>query len=309
MSCNTPSVSIGLTVAGGHGEGLALNQLSVPVSVFVDEDQTVYIADFGNHCIVAWKHNTASGQVVAGENGKGNENNQFSNPTDVIVDKETDMLLICDLNNCRVMRWPRHNGTSEEVILEKIACGRLAMDKQRFLYISDLEKNDVRRYRMGETNGTEVAGGNGVGDRLNQFNRPGYLFVNNEQSVYVSDSWNQCVMKWEKDAKEGIVAAGGHGQGNGLSQLYNPQGVVVDSSGTVYVADVYNHRVMYWPKEATQGTVLIGVNELGEGANQLNSPIPKQTKIFKNAFKRTNGNRDCELFTLIIKIPETPFFA
>ncbi|CAF4378675.1 unnamed protein product [Rotaria sp. Silwood2] len=269
MSCNTPSVSIGLTVAGGHGEGLALNQLSVPVSVFVDEDQTVYIADFGNHCIVAWKHNTASGQVVAGENGKGNENNQFSNPTDVIVDKETDMLLICDLNNCRVMRWPRHNGTSEE--------------------------NDVRRYRMGETNGTEVAGGNGVGDRLNQFNRPGYLFVDNEQSVYVSDSWNQCVMKWEKDAKEGIVAAGGHGQGNGLSQLYNPQGVVVDSSGTVYVADVYNHRVMYWPKEATQGTVLIGVNELGEGANQLNSPIPKQTKIFKNAFKRTNGNRDLRL--------------
>ena len=40
-----------------------------------------------------------------------------------------------------------------------------------------------------------------------------------------------------------------------------------------------------------------------------NSIIPKQTKILKNAFKRTNGNRDCEPFTLIIKTPETPFFA
>ena len=31
------------------------------------------------------------------------------------------------------------------------------------------------------------------------------------------------------------------------------------------------------------------------------SPLPKQTKIWKNAFKRSKWNRDCDPFTLIRK--------
>ncbi|CAF2033919.1 unnamed protein product, partial [Rotaria magnacalcarata] len=35
----------GVTIAGGNGKGGATNQLSYPVGLFVDDDQTVIIAD------------------------------------------------------------------------------------------------------------------------------------------------------------------------------------------------------------------------------------------------------------------------
>ncbi|CAF5000971.1 unnamed protein product, partial [Rotaria magnacalcarata] len=51
------------------------------------------------------------------------------------------------------------------------------MDEQRNLYVGDSVKQEVRRYRFGENNGTLVAGGNGQGDGLNQLNGPTFLFV------------------------------------------------------------------------------------------------------------------------------------
>ena len=37
--------------------------------------------------------------------------------------------------------------------------------------------------------------------------------------------------------------------------------------------------------------------------------VPSQTKISKNAFKRTNGNRDCEPLTLVKKTHENAFIG
>ncbi|CAF5109978.1 unnamed protein product, partial [Rotaria sp. Silwood1] len=61
----------GITVAGGNGEGNGINQLSYPYGLYVDEDQTIYVADQDNHRIVEWKWSATSGQVVAGGNGQG----------------------------------------------------------------------------------------------------------------------------------------------------------------------------------------------------------------------------------------------
>ncbi len=35
--------------------------------MFIDDDQTIYVADLGNHRIVEWKSDATNGQVVAGE--------------------------------------------------------------------------------------------------------------------------------------------------------------------------------------------------------------------------------------------------
>ncbi|CAF4306992.1 unnamed protein product, partial [Rotaria magnacalcarata] len=92
---------------------------------------------------------------------------------------------------------------------------------------------EVRRYKFGENIGTLVAGGNGQGGGLNQFNYPTFLFVDRQRNVYVSDCWNNRVMKWKKGATEGIVVAGGQGQGSALTQLYWPYGLFVDTLGTL----------------------------------------------------------------------------
>ncbi|CAF4908164.1 unnamed protein product, partial [Rotaria socialis] len=266
----------GVTIAGGHVKGDATNQLNEPLGLFVDDDQTVVVADNKNHRIMQWKNgNTTNGQVVAGGNGAGNGLHQLNGPTDVLIDKETDSLIICDHENQRVVRWSRRSGTTQgEILIDNIYCHGVAMDDQRYLYVSDIKKHEVRQYQWGEKNGTLVAGGNGKGNGLKQLNWPKYIFVDRQQNVYVSDNENHRVMKWNKGAKEGIVVAGGQGQGNALTELYDPNGLFVDTLGTLYVVDSLNHRVMRWTQgDKKQGAVVVGENGSRAGANQFSNPV------------------------------------
>ncbi|CAF2994404.1 unnamed protein product, partial [Rotaria sp. Silwood2] len=286
----------GITVVGGNRQGNGINQLSNPWGLYVDDYQTIYVAEWSNHRIVEWKWGATSGQVVAGGNGQGSGAHQLSNPRDVIVDKERDSLIICDCSNARVVRWPRRNGTSGETIISNIACVGLTMDENGSLYVTNVGKHEVRRYRRGESQGTVVAGGNGSGNRLDQLPSPQYVFVDRDHSVYVSDGGNDRVMKWVEGAKQGIVVAGGQEQGNGLTQLYYPRGVVADQLGTVYVADWGNCRIMRWPKGATQGSVIVGGNGEGGQSNQLNWPIGLSFDRHGNLYVVDNGNHRVQKF-------------
>ncbi|CAF2138252.1 unnamed protein product, partial [Rotaria magnacalcarata] len=94
--------------------------------------------------------------------GQGRGLHQLYRPTDALIDKETDSLIICDWGNQRVLRWSRRSGTTQgEILINNIACRGLAMDEQRYLYVSDTGKHEVRRYQLSEKIGTLVAGGNG----------------------------------------------------------------------------------------------------------------------------------------------------
>ncbi|CAF3005220.1 unnamed protein product [Rotaria sp. Silwood2] len=262
----------GITVAGGHGYGSKTTQLDHPWGLYVDDDLTIYVADYWNHRIVEWKSDATNGKVVASGNGRGNKAHQLNNPYDVIIDKESDSLIISDYGNNRVVRWPRQDGTRGETIISSIPCKGLTMDDNGCLYVVDRKKYEVRRYEIGDTQGTVVAGGNGEGNRLDQLSEPSYVFVDRDHSVYVSDCYNHRVMKWEEGATQGIIVAGGQGKGNSLTQLSYPNGVVVDQFGTVYVADLGNHRIMRWPKGTTQGSVIVGRNGEGAQSNQLAYP-------------------------------------
>ena len=237
----------GVTVAGGNGRGSDVNQLWFLYGLDIDDDNhSIVIADFGNHRIMEWKMGASHGKVIAGDRGQGNRLDQLDGPIDVLIDKETNSLFIADQWNRRVVRWSRRQDTTQgEVIVDNIGCRGLVIDHQRYLYVSvsDVVKDEVRRYTIGDKNSIVVADGNGQGNQLNQLNVPTYLFVDEEQAVYVSDSNNHRVMKWNKYAKEGIVVAGGQGKGSALTQLPYPRGLFVDTSHAIYVADARNNRV------------------------------------------------------------------
>lgn len=265
----------GITVAGGNQQGDNLKQLFYPWSICVDNKQTVYVADQFNHRIVAWKTDATQGQILIGQYGQGSMDEQLNYPRKMIIDEKNDSFVICDNGNCRIVSWSRkrqHNGIIGEIIMTNIDGWGLAMDKEGYFYVSDLRKHEIRRWKIGEKKETVVAGGNGQGDRLDQFRGPYHIFVDEEQSIYVSDNGNHRVMKWTKCAKEGIVVAGGHGQGNDLTQLSYPQGIVVDELGSIYIADCHNHRIVRWLKEATEGSVVVGGDIRGELSNHLNFP-------------------------------------
>lgn len=216
--------------------------------------------------------NATNGQVVAGGNGYGSQNDQLYYALDVIVDRTSNSLIICDRGNRRVVRWPLQNGTTGEIVLSDIGCSHATMDHEGCLYISTNDKHEVRRYEIGQTNGTIVAGGNGQGNRLNQLNGPGSIFINRDCSIYVSDGENNRVVKWIKGAREGIIVAGGQGRGDKLTQLSHPEGLFVDHLENIYVCDSGNRRVMYWFKGSKDGQIVVGGNGKGNKVNQLDCP-------------------------------------
>ena len=111
--------------------------------------------------IVLWngKVNATNGRIVAGGNGPGDQADQLTCPTDVIIDRENNSLIIVDSGNRRVMRWSRQTNSHGQIIISDIDCLGLTMHKDGSLYVPDYKKNEVRRWREGETDGIIVAGG------------------------------------------------------------------------------------------------------------------------------------------------------
>ncbi|CAF1427908.1 unnamed protein product [Adineta steineri] len=287
-----------ITVAGGHGEGQQLNQFDHPLGIFIDKNKTIFIADYRNHRIVKWKYNATEGQIIAGGNGQGNRMDQLDRPINVIVDQENHSIIIADRGNRRVVQWFNQN---QQILIENIGCYGLAMDKHGFLYVSDREKNEVRRWKMGEYNdGIVVAGGNGQGDQLNQLSFPNFIFVDEDQFVYVSDDNNNRVMKWRKDVKEGTTVAGGNGYGGNLNQLSYPEGVIVDDLGQIYVADYGNHRVMRWCEGKKEGEIVLSGNGDGNQSNQLYYPRDLSFDDDGNLYVADHYNHRIAKFEIIL---------
>jgi sugar lactone lactonase YvrE len=288
-----------MIIAGGNGQGNQLNQLYQPFGICIDDhDQTTYIADFQNHRIVEWRSHATNGPIVAGGNGNENQTNQLNYPTDVIIDPENNSFIIADTANSRVMQWSRQTSSHGEIIISGIYCWGLTMHKDGSLYVSDYQKNEVRRWKKGETNGTIVAGGNGQGNQLNQLHHPMSIFVDDDHALYVSDQDNHRVMKWVKDAKEGIVVAGGNGQGDHVTQLSSRQGVIVDQFGQIYVADLGNHRVMRWCVGTKEGTIVVGGKGAGEQAHLLSYPRGLSFDGEGNLYVANWGNHQIQKFQI-----------
>ncbi|CAF1540791.1 unnamed protein product [Adineta ricciae] len=288
----------GVTVAGGNKKGDKLNQLFYPWGLTVDDDQNVYVADCVNDRIVEWKLNATSGRLIAGGNGEGSKANQLDGPRDVIIDKQTDSLIISDARNRRVVRWSRQGGLFEQIIISNVDCYGIAMTDDGFLYVSDVEKHEIRRWQIGDTSGAVVAGANGKGNRLDQLDSPTFIFVDQNHSVYISDSNNHRIMKWVKGAKEGIVVAGNHGYGNSTKQLNFPRGLVVDQFSRIYIADDENNRIMCWTKGASQGTIVIGVNGEGNQDDQLRRPCGLSFDRLGNLYVIDHWNHRVQRFSL-----------
>ena len=292
------------TIAGGNREGDKLTQLFLPHAIYVDhhqQQQHMYIADYGNNRIVKWKLGENEGQIVAGGNGRGSRIDQLNSPLDVIVDEKKKSLIICDHGNRRVVRWPLPNPNGEkEILIENIWCYGLMMNQNGDLFVCDWENHAVKRWKRGELGkeGTIVAGGNGRGNKLNQLNGPTYIFIDREETIYVSDTQNDRVMKWLKGVREGIIVAGGQGQGNSLNQLFRPQGLVVNEIGDIYVTDHFNQRIMCWSLGSKEGRVVVGGNGCGNGSNQLNNPSNLLFDVENNLYVIDYGNHRIQRFNV-----------
>jgi sugar lactone lactonase YvrE len=93
----------GIVVAGRNEKGHRNDQLNYPTSIFVDQDQSVYVSDNHNHRVMQWKKATKEGSVIVGDKfGQGEE--QLNYPTGLTFDPQNNLYVV-DRHNRRIQKF------------------------------------------------------------------------------------------------------------------------------------------------------------------------------------------------------------
>ncbi|CAF1409115.1 unnamed protein product [Adineta steineri] len=101
-------------------------------------------------------------------------------------------------------------------------------------------------------NATTVAGGNGLGQKLNQLYAPAGISIDEKKNIFIADLQNHRIIEWQYNAKEGQIIAGGNGQGDRMDQLSFPTDVIVQQNHSIIIADYGNGRVIRWVNQKQQ---------------------------------------------------------
>jgi sugar lactone lactonase YvrE len=272
----------GVTVAGGNGPGNQANQLYYPNGVFVDKDDNIWVADASNGRVQKFTPGNPNAVTIG-----GSLPNHPTFPVNVFVCPD-GAIYVADYFEGRVKRlakggtkWITVAGQHDELDLVR----GVWVDKhgnvyctQYGFYFNGTVKLDgmVLKYPPHSSNWQIVAGGNGIGNALNQFSQPTSVMLDDEGSMYVADSRNDHgqenarVMKWTQGATQGEVVAGGNGVGNQSNQCPYPFHAFVDKQKNVFVSntDVYS-KITKWLPVIENSEIIAGGNGVGDDARSV----------------------------------------
>ncbi|UJR20466.1 hypothetical protein I4U23_023595 [Adineta vaga] len=137
--------------------------------------------------------------------------------------------------------------------------------KLNTLYVADTGNARIVTWQSNAKQGAIVAGGNGNGDRLDQFGWISSMLLDSEDgSLVVCDSRNRRIVRWPQGATNAKI----------LRNNLSCSGIAFDSQGLLYVVENDKHRVTRWIVGAnlTLDGIVAGNNGKGNGLHQLNEP-------------------------------------
>ena len=252
----------------------------------MDDDNTLYVADYSNHRIVVTRPNSTTVVRIIG-NGSGSTSTQLKEPTDVFV--TSTAIFILDASNYRVQRYPRNGAQVTTVAGSTAVSGgsaslttfgisySLFVDILDFLYVSDYYNHRVLRFPPNssyETSAVIVAGTGVSGSGPAMLNYAWGIFVDDDLILYVADTSNHRIQQWGRNACSRLTVAGALNSGTSLSQLNSPVAVVVDANNYMYITDQSNNRILRWLIGACAGECIASCSDTNAGtaADRFSSP-------------------------------------
>ena len=190
-----------------------MSQLNTPQGLALDSSRGIlYIADTGNHRIMAYPSSGAtSGIVVAGITGSGGSNtNQLNAPTGLYLDVSSNTLYIANCNSHNIVRWVVNattwtliagsaNGQSGYSSILFYSPIDLTFDYMGNLYVADSNNHRIQFFLSGQFNGSTIAGITGVSaSAANTLDGPQSMALDSNLNLYVADSGNSRVQKFQR---------------------------------------------------------------------------------------------------------------
>lgn len=213
----------------GAGQG----QFNRPVSIAIDKQGNLYIADMYNHRIQKFG---SSGNYLKQWGTFGAAPGQFSSPSSVVIDS-SDNVYVMDKNNYRIQKFNSNGGYITQ-------WGSLGEGDGQFFFPSSVSVDSNGNVFVINNNQRTVLQFN-VNAAWNQsqaqaFVKPHGVTIDSDGNVYVVDYANHQIRKFNRYGGA-LTQWGSRGTGNG--QFQASEGIAVDKQGNVYVADTGNHRI------------------------------------------------------------------
>jgi len=249
-------------------EGREAGKFVVPLSLAIDRNDQIYVADSENHRVQVFDRQGHLVRII-GKKGKGD--GEFLVPTDVAVDEE-GCLYVVDCRNRRVQKFdPNGNyllqwgssGRRGDAIQFAVPSG-IAVGRSGAVYVGDAKLGRIQCFdRTGHLLFSFGEKGRGPG----RLSRPTYLATDREGNLYVVDSGYVRIQKYDP---RGNLLASMERKGRRDPDFVLPYGITISPTDHLYIVDGEMSRVIIL--DATNGTRLFTFGERGRAEGKLNVP-------------------------------------
>lgn len=270
------------------------NILSVgvrPIGLFVDRNNTVYVAARTLHSIQTWAKGTGSPSTALF--------GSLLQPYSVYATITGDIYADSRFSRDRIEKLVENATVSTIAMYVDGICHGIFVDIYDGIYCSlgDFHKV-IKRASKDDVNISTIVAGTGVsGSTSDMLDTPQGIFVTIGFSLYVADSANNRIQFFRAMQLNGSTVAG-NGAPDTIT-LDSPTGVVLDSQHNLFIADSNNNRIV---GSSPNGFRCIAGCSAGSGsaANQLDRPQSLSFDSFGNLFVADTYNNRVQKFTLSI---------
>ncbi len=277
--------------------GVSANSLNSPVSLALDNNGNLYVADTSNNRVLYYPAGSTTATRVYGQaasfistasNNGGISANSLSSPGGINLDTSGN-LYVADTGNNRLLYYPAGSTTATRVY------GQAAS------FISNTSNNG--------------------GISANSLKAPRGVTLDNNGNLYVADTSNNRVLYYSAGSTTATLVYGQRGSftsastGVTTTNLNSPYTASIDSNGDLYISDLNNNRVLFFLPGSTTATRVYGqggsftssvVNNGGVRATSLYHPISVALDTNGNIYITEDGNNRILKFQTSLNLVTQP---
>jgi hypothetical protein len=267
------------------------SQLGVqPRGIFVDTNNTVYVADETNSRVQVWFNESINPtKTISGG---------LAMPYSLFVTANGDIYVDNGASNGRVDKWTMDANASVPAMYVSSQCLGLFVDINNTPYCSMASLHQVVKGWLNNNMTTStVAAGTGIqGSASDMLNQPYGIFVDVNFDLYVADYGNNRIQLFGLGQLNATTVAGGVSLNTTIA-LYNPYGITLDADNYLFIVDSGNARIVGSGPNGFR--CLVGCSGSGPASNQLNGPSILSFDSYGNIFVTDFYNNRVQKFILL----------
>ncbi|CAF4071728.1 unnamed protein product, partial [Adineta steineri] len=263
----------------------------LPSAIFVNTNNTIYVANKEDNTIVMWKEESVNPTNII--------HGTFTEPWSLFVTSNGDIYIDDGKVNGRVQKWMAETNTFVTVMNVKSSCYGLFVDINNTLYCSMYIHHQVVKRSLNDsvmTSNRVAAGTGSSGSASNQLYYPHGIFVDVNLDLYVTDCNNDRVQLFQLGESNGITVVGSKSL-NPTITLSCPSGITLDAEKYLFIVDFDNYRIV--GSDLNGFRCLVGCFGWGAESNEFNLPFSLSFDRSGNMFVTDRENDRIQRFSLM----------